>query len=297
MKLKPIPSDTAVHTPTEEEAKELLEILHENGYEWCGGTSLIEDSEWEAYQEWTCYYISSYVEIGNIYEHNDDKTNPITIEDFKRIYCEEEKPQPKFKKDDCVSIRWINKWGRITDVHFSEEAEEWEYNIKVYPKGLSTALESNLAPYTEPESKDETMEAKELNLVELLKGHKTEYFYSPLYGRMSYTSERDGLLYFESLQGEVITLFPNGHSQFTVEGYCGIFPSRVLYEQYPLDAAKAWSVWQSEQKKPFICIHWGEVDCNGDEEDDYTGNTYFRTPADRDKCLSEIKAIIEKYSK
>lgn len=49
MKLKQIPSNTVVHTPTEEEAKELLAILHENGYRWCGGKAPIKKFEWDVY--------------------------------------------------------------------------------------------------------------------------------------------------------------------------------------------------------------------------------------------------------
>ena len=39
-KLKSIPENTVIHTPTEEEANELLAILHANGYKWSGNRRL-----------------------------------------------------------------------------------------------------------------------------------------------------------------------------------------------------------------------------------------------------------------
>ena len=82
------------------------------------------------------------------------------------------------------------------------------------------------------------------------------------------------------------------------DGVCILFPSRALYEQYPLDAAKAWSVWAEEQKKHWVSVTvWiDDIECESDTAID-TDNIYFRTLADRDKCIEEINAIIEKYNK
>lgn len=125
MKLKPIPQNTVVHTPTEAEARELIAILHENGYKWCEGSSLIEDSEWYVYEAATCYFISSYVEFDNIHKYNQDKIKPITLSKFKERYCEmtepltekaeetsviQQKPQPKFKVGDKVKVIEPNCW-------------------------------------------------------------------------------------------------------------------------------------------------------------------------------------------
>lgn len=79
--------------------------------------------------------------------------------------------------------------------------------------------------------------------------------------------------------------------KFESTGVPVVFPSRALYEQYPLDAAKAWSVWQEEQKKYSLSLSIVGNDLCG-----RIISAHFRTPADRDKCISEIKAIIDKYS-
>lgn len=296
IKLKPIPDNTVVHTPTEEEAKELLAILHENGYAWMIGANLIDNTYWNAYKTKTCYKIhddKKYVSYSDndCYEHNGDTI--LTLAEFKRMYCEEEKPQPKFKVDDCV----INKWGRIIGMRFHEEAQEWEYNIKVYPKGYTTAFESNLSPYTEPQTKDETMEAKELNLCELLKGRCTT-FYSPMWGDTDVLQLYDVNLRIAPRKDHATWLNTDEQGKCDDDGICMLWPSRALYEQYPLDPYTAWMVWQQEQTpKYFIQIEFGSYNREGDFTERFSDLTYFRTPADRGKCIEEIKAIIEKYNK
>jgi len=45
----------AIHTPTEEQAKELLKALDEKGYEWASGIKLTTRTNYEVYKEDTCY--------------------------------------------------------------------------------------------------------------------------------------------------------------------------------------------------------------------------------------------------
>lgn len=371
MKLKPIPNNTLVHTPTEAEAKELLSILHKNGYEWRAYSSPMYDTKWHGYYSRTAYFI-----------HSDDRTisvgyksdlSTITLAEFKeRFLIEEEKLQPKFKVGDSVAIRWINKWGRITDVHFSEEAEEWEYNIKVNPKGLATALESNIKPYIEPEAKPteenpfkvgdevifaydcsdndihiveeiegmniiidsgrvypyemfvlfkrkiqqptedmgtknetkddtkgDTMETKdntkELNLCELLADHIGERFYSPCYGDATIDEVNNGKITITAdTNCKRHSLKADGtHVNGSILSYGMLFPSYALYEQYPLEAKKAWEVWQEEQMYEINISTRQKKDCHSN----IVSRASFDTEADRDKAIGEIKAIIEKYSK
>jgi hypothetical protein len=64
MKPKEIPANIVVHTPTETEAKELLAILHENGYKWSSDAALTGVSNFHVHRcvfhccrvlERTCY--------------------------------------------------------------------------------------------------------------------------------------------------------------------------------------------------------------------------------------------------
>lgn len=311
MKLKPIPDNTVVHTPTEAEAKELLAILHENGYQWRLYRSPMYDTKWDGYYSDTVYFIRHEDKTISVGYKSDLST--LTLAEFKeRFLTKEEKSQPKFKVDDIVAIRWINKSGTITDMHYDEDAEEWEYNIKVNPKGLATALERNIFPYTEPETKPtEYMEAKEkesrekgnnsensqLNFLEIFKGCEGETVYSLIDGVGKVTDlNEDGFLvnhwYFRN-DGSL-----SGYDSPTAK--CLVYPSRVLYEQYPLDAKKAWEVWQEEQEKYILQICYATLLPNNilmQTQQIRLVNLKFQTEVDRDKAIGEIKAIIEKYRK
>ncbi len=298
LKLKPIPENTVVHTPTEAEAKELLEILHENGYEWYHKYSPIPNPNLQEVR-----YINIYDSLHGCskvitYRDKDMYDRFLTLAEFKERYVEVEKP--RVKVGDKVKI---NESYYKEELHGSIgivrcEASPFSFYVEIdntiYQVGFN-----DLEPYTEPTEENsnplntndmqkemDSNENKGLNLCELLKGHEGEKLYSPFYGVMELMTINDGLLCFQNANIG-IDLLPNGHSQYAVDGYCAIFPSRALYEQYPLDPRSAWNEWKEAQKKPFICIHWGEVDCNGDEEEDYSGNTYFHTTSDRDKCINE----------
>ena len=133
------------------------------------------------------------------------------------------------------------------------------------------------------------METKDLNLCELLKGHEGETFFSLLIG--------------ECVLSEITTptdTYPiklehsdySSDGRFESTGVPVVYPTRALYEQYPLDPVAAWTEWQELQKQILMSVTLGAM---GD------GNTIhkfyqFRTVANRDKCIQEIKAILKKYS-
>ena len=85
-----------------------------------------------------------------------------------------------------------------------------------------------------------------------------------------------------------------------------LYPSHALFEQYPLDPYTAWSVWNDKQYIHRLAVSLYTDDeikkvlaTEGNEKVSgrLTAICRFKTPADRDKCLSEIQSIIEKYSK
>lgn len=317
MKLKEIPKDTVVHTPTEEEANELLAILHENGYCWSVmWKSLINNNHWHHNKENTTYLVNGKKKLVDVIKEGALMFDILTLAEFKERYCEGEKPRPKFKVGDKVIHNHKNREvGQIMMIDYFPSGK-CGYSV-CFGKEYHNMAEHQLLPYTEPESKDETMETKdetkELNLCELLQGHEGETFFSPICGveiefkklfgsyLSFYLDKENGCAIECDAKGNQMigTLDDVGKFQTVTypHGSCMVYPSKNLYEQYPLDPYTAWVEWKNEQKKPFICIHWGEVDANGDEEDDYTGNIYFRTLSDRDKCIEEIKAVINKNSK
>lgn len=163
-----------------------------------------------------------------------------------------------------------------------------------------------IEPYTEPETKPtEDMDTKEkesgekgnnpqnsqLDLCELLKGRCTT-FYSPMWGDTDVLQLYDVNLRIAPCKNHDSWLNTDEQGKCDDDGICMLWPSRALYEQYPLDPYTAWMKWQEEQNKYSLSLSIVGNDLNG-----RIISARFRTPTDRDKCIEEIKAIIEKYSK
>ena len=61
-------SNIIVHCPDRVLADELMEILDANSIRWHGGASVIGNSQWEVYDENTCYWIEGYsLMFGDVY--------------------------------------------------------------------------------------------------------------------------------------------------------------------------------------------------------------------------------------
>ena len=291
MKLKEIPKNIAVRTPTEAEAKELLAILHEGGYKWLfGEKSLVEQTIWNRYEDATGYFIEDErVSYGDMTDRVSIEDYPIiTLVEFKERYCEEEKPQPKFIKGQRVYCRPYGYPFVIADgiIYDNNEPHYYSENGGCYK-------ESILEPYTEPETKmTEDMETKELNLAELLKGHEGEEFFLTTMGTVIFHGVSEQSIQFKPNKTAKDTYLLSSTGKMRDNGVILAYPSRVLYEQYPLEPYTAWMKWKEEQQVRNLRI----ILTAPDFERNYV-KMNFRTPADRDKCLEEIKAIIEKYNK
>ena len=291
MKLKEIPQNIAVRTPTEAEAKELLAILHEGGYKWLfGEKSLVEQTIWNRYEDATGYFIEDErVSYGDMTDRVSIEDYPIiTLVEFKERYCEEEKPQPKFIKGQRVYCRPYGYPFVLADgiIYDNNEPHYYSENGGCYK-------ESILEPYTEPETKmTEDMETKELNLAELLKGHEGEEFFLTTMGTVIFHGVSEQSIQFKPNKTAKDTYLLSSTGKMRDNGVILAYPSRVLYEQYPLEPYTAWMKWKEEQQVRNLRI----ILTAPDFERNYV-KMNFRTPADRDKCLEEIKAIIEKYNK
>ena len=329
MKLKPIPLNTVVHTPTEEEAKELLAILHENGWDVSEPfDGIIKETEG--------ILVRPEHDLGWWGDINFAKSIGhaiLTLAEFKERYCEEEKPQLKFNKGDKVVIQESyykeELCGQIGVV--TGRPTPFSYYVEI-DKTIYQASAKDLELYTEPETKPtEDMETKEnrnlsqdvancdkpenkqLNLCELLKGHEGETFYSPFYGDVTleeiHTPTVETPKYYLLVRPKSYSvgrelILPNGINHDG--GQVVLYPSHALFEQYPLDPYTAWSVWNDKQYIHRLAVSLYTDDeikkvlaTEGNEKVSgrLTAICRFKTPADRDKCLSEIQSIIEKYSK
>lgn len=365
MNLKPIPGNTVVHTPTEEEAKELLAILHQNGYEWMSKDCLLDHTYWVFFKHETKYriknksvdfsggYFGNAITLSELKEKylddtcTDDCSSTVQVEHphnealnlqgfaegtllFVRktndlrallimLHDNGYKPCKEFATSldrflPAIEILREKKFRFVPIIHNEEvkggikgsaylEMLDMYATLKKNHKRLYNShgrLYKNRKKKSTVDmgtigkqqgEKGNNSENSQLNLCELLHDGDTVYSLVDGIGKVELLDE-DGFRLNNWCFRNDGTF--SGSDSSTAK--CLIFPSRKLYEQYPLDPQKAWQKWQSEQKKPFICIHWGEVDCNGDEEEDYTGNFYFRTPADRDKCIEVIDAFLKQIN-
>ncbi len=103
--------------------------------------------------------------------------------------------------------------------------------------------------------KTENMEEKELNLCQLLKGCEGETFYSRAYGEVRLNeivrddrpNSQEIKCYTPDPQSDRIWFLRDGRK--FKNGEIDLYPSRALYEKYPLDARAAWQEWAAENIK------------------------------------------------
>ena len=104
------------------------------------------------------------------------------------------------------------------------------------------------------------METKELNLCEILKGHKGETFYSPIYGNIIFNRiiENGNLLFsYVDVEEDCCVFLPNG--KYHSNGEVSIFPSKdqrnwnKWIEEQKAKTPKTWSELCKENNKQ-ICI-------------------------------------------
>lgn len=106
--------------------------------------------------------------------------------------------------------------------------------------------------WCEYKSKD-NMEEKELNICKILYGEIDDTFYSTVWGDTLITSIQDSTYihirphYADYDEDEHLIIFSNGKAH--KDGICILYPSRILYEKYPLDPYSAWMEWK-ELRKP-----------------------------------------------
>lgn len=194
-------------------------------------------------------------------------------------------------------------------------------------------MENQLEPYTEPETKDDTknetkdpvsqnpdknynnenhnsnsdnMQAKELNLCELLKGCVGETFYSRAYGEVTLNeivrddrpNSQEIKVYTSDPQSDRIWFLRNGRKH--KNGEIDLYPSRALYEEYPLDAYSAWMEWQESRKPKYILAvkisSWYDGD-DGREDEEYGDNEWFRfkTEEEARQAAEAVRETLYKF--
>ena len=244
---------------------------------------------------------------------------------------DKEQPKPKFKYNigDLVTYK-----GKVKKVIRQES--DWNGNntyICSTSNGQSPLCfnEIDLEPYTEEyrnlsqetancdKSEDNqlknNMEDKELNLYELLKVGDT--IYSPVFGERIVRA-----IMSDRLCDSTFICYKNG--KIWEYGEPIVFPSKELYEKYPLDAYSAWMEWASERKpkrwraksSAGVAVsecegHWEdysywyitsdgviaqeeEMNCKVDTLRYELGN-YFRTEEGAKQAFEAVRDMLEKF--
>ena len=197
---------------------------------------------------------------------------------------------------------------------YTEENKETMEEIKDYPPYLDRP--KHIVP---------TMEEKELNLAELLKGCEGEKFYHLLHGNVTLEKvlptdiiDEDGDIespagiYFIINLGYTSTYIAlSGHWDNKDKGIVIFYPSRALYEKYPLDAYSAWMEWKGSRRPKrwrakqyekywYLDRRFIPKDVNADansefDSTNYENGNYFRTKEEAQQAAEVVKEALRKF--
>lgn len=87
VKMKPIKFRVSVYLATKEEDEEFRQLLHENGFRWNSGNSLIDSSCWSAYEEDKIHYVHDDKTVTYFGERTEET---LTFTEFKKRYFGED---------------------------------------------------------------------------------------------------------------------------------------------------------------------------------------------------------------
>ncbi len=225
----------------------------------------------------------------------------------------------KFKKGDKVEHMDIP--GIFEVVSHKEKFSNIFYELSKDGTDNFFTDESVLRLYTEEKNDMEVIDdsrfgseadkEKELNLCELLKDRVGALFYSPYLGMCRLNDidkDSDHPIELKNDNDEWVILPPSGHEP---DGSVMLYPSRALYEKYPLEPAKAWQIWSEERKpkrwraedgedywwmNPFdFQVHRGREEYDRVDDRRYRAGLYFRTESDAKEAAEEVRKTLEAF--
>lgn len=151
------------------------------------------------------------------------------------------------------------------------------------------------------------MTSTELNLTELLKGCEGEMFWSQIWGEVILNR-----LHPDNNNGHqplVSIKFPNSKLSRNITadgylsygeryGYCILWPSKELYEEYPLDPYSAWMAWKKSRELGYklaieFTIEHTEDGIMTQEYDDFS--CMFRSEQRAQQAIEIVKKALQKF--
>ena len=170
-----------------------------------------------------------------------------------------EKPKPKFKIGQKVilklngSIRKISS-RKYTPKGFKYFFEGFDYADYSFEQGMEPYIEEKPPIVSKDNTKDdtkETMEVKELNLCELLKGHEGETFY---FGEIDRNVTLKEIKKFKNGRGYLVVTYCNDNYLIRNDGKWYEYGDISLF---PSKDQRDWNKWIEEQK-PKVPKTWSE---------------------------------------
>lgn len=229
----------------------------------------------------------------------------------------EQPPKPKFNKGERVKIadERVNTFGCIATITHCEvdngKVFYWlddnigcymENQLESYTDGTETKRKEAQNLSRSDEKMTDTMEEKELNLCELLKGCEGETFYSRAYGevRLNEIVRDDRLnsqeikVYTRDPQSDRIWFLRDGRKH--KNGEIDLYPSRALYEKYPLDPAKAWAEWKEARKqKRILQVEIRLISNDGKSIEDYEEVNMEMSDIDLTQAAEAVREALAKF--
>lgn len=188
-------------------------------------------------------------------------------------------------------------------------------NMWIHPNELEHYIEEKEEVMKEKEfGKEDNFSTKELNLLTLLNGCEKEKFYSLIAGDVIFKGIDSH--WEQEVYKPIICTGGNYNSDGTYtdpsdNGVCCLFPSRALYEKYPLDAYSAWMEWKSERTpkrwraeyyKPYWYLDRRFIakECTADANSDFDRTNYengnmFRTEEEAKQAAEVIIKCLMKF--
>ena len=192
---------TVVHCETEEQAIELLTEAHNNGFKWSGGIDYLGRSNYDVFENKTCYYI-----FGKSY----DNIEYFKKQNYKILKFEECKIMNKLLDVDFI-IQKDNKTIVLDIEHMDESLRKGNCSILAQSKDGRYSIWSNYYP---------AMDGNKL----LLRGDNKEQDNEFTYHTFSSTEEMNEYIenmnkLIDEINNPIIEINVNKNKNYEVNGY------------------------------------------------------------------------------
>ena len=160
--------------------------------------------------------------------------------------------------------------------------------------------------------KEDNFPTKEIDLSELLQGCEGESFYVMPCGEMELKGINKLELKSLHFSKGAINCLTKTDGRAYEDGSCIIYPSRALYEKYPLDPYSAWMEWK-EARKPkrwraeadgeywylsaFIIPETTNDNLLNSDNNLYKCGNYFRSEEEAQQAADLVRKTIEEFHK